>query len=113
MRLMVVGFYGLMVVSASAAETRWPANVCEEIAQMEKITADSYAKLPTQRAHARAALLTQLKSRCGVDISAKWAADNAALEASVKATPKRRSTSTPLTCATVNLGGGDSATQCF
>jgi len=67
----------VMVSSAQAAE-RWPDNVCREVATIEKLDSKVYAGRPAALALARNDVLLMLQERCGVDVKAKMAADDAA-----------------------------------
>ena len=70
-------------VAASAQAADYPEYVCADISNAEQATSLNFANSPRERAIARTALLVLLRDRCGVDVQAKLAADDAAMEAGV------------------------------
>jgi hypothetical protein len=76
------GFSGLVATSSQASE-QYPANVCIDISNAEQVASLNFANSPRERAIARTALLVLLRDRCVIDVGAKLAADDAAMEAGV------------------------------
>lgn len=58
---------------------RWPAHVCAEIQRVEKVIISGPLR-PTDRGLARGGLLMLEQLHCGIDVSKKFAADQAILE---------------------------------
>jgi hypothetical protein len=112
------------VVSGGAAQAaeRWPANVCAEIAQGEKLARENLGKYPRELAFARQSELVLLQKHCGVDVTAKFAEDDKAIAAAAAAMPSsgplpetRRHKSPsrdPMFCNTVKIDGDLSSTVC-
>ena len=102
----------LAVVPAQAAE-RWPSSVCAAIARDEKIVTELWRDHPWERALSRQSDLVMLQERCGVDVRAKLAADEAVTPPKLRGvatsiSPQRRST----LCNTVKVGDEMSVTRC-
>jgi hypothetical protein len=97
--------YFLIVVSAEAAD-RWPPNVCNVLANMETMESETYVNFPRERAIARSSLLILQSSFCGVDVTEKANADDAAIPAEARKSRRLKS------CTTIDLGGGLSTTNC-
>jgi len=116
MRGLVLGFCGVMAVSAAQAAQRWPANVCRELAALERVDAKTYAGRPATLATARLNVLMLLQERCGVDVKAKLAADSATTRAAsgTGATSRAayRRPKDPLYCTTFRIGEDMSHTLC-
>ena len=75
--------FGVKVEGAVGATTRapkgdWPPAVCAEIQRMEKMLTEDAR--PTDRPLLRIGLLFMQREHCGVDISAKLAADQKVLD---------------------------------
>ena len=109
-----LGCCGAMAMSAAQAAQRWPANVCRELAALERMDARAYAGRPAQLATARLNVLMLLQERCAVDVKAKLAADSAAGRAANAATSRAayRRPRDPLYCTTFRIGEDISHTQC-
>ena len=60
-------------------DKRWPARVCAEIQRVEKIVISGPLR-PTDRGMARGGLLMLEQLHCGIDVSKKFAADQAVLD---------------------------------
>jgi hypothetical protein len=117
MRGTVLGLCGLMVLSAAQAAQRWPRNVCRELAGLERIDVKHYASRPASLATARLDVLMLLEERCGADVKARLAADDAAVHAAgaaaatTRAAYRRRSRD-PLYCTTFRINDDMSHMQC-
>jgi hypothetical protein len=118
----------------------WPAHVCAEIQRVETSTASGFG--PDIRGISRIGLLTLEARHCGIDVSKKMDADQAAMEDAHRASqrswddimdaaqsaasrsqepiivqvpqaaPADPAPSRPLNCFTSRLGGGMSTTTC-
>jgi len=65
--------------SNEPTDKRWPAHVCAEIQRVEKIVISGPLR-PTDRGIARGGLLILEQGHCGIDVSKKFAADQAILD---------------------------------
>jgi len=96
MRWLVLGFAGFVIVGSAQADERltndrWPDGPCRDVQQLEALTVKLHketfgASAKTTQARAflglyRRHLLVLLGSHCGVDIQAKMAKDQAAMDA--------------------------------
>jgi hypothetical protein len=117
----------------------WPAHVCAEIQRVEKVVISGPLR-PSDRGMTRLGLLMLEQLHCGIDVSKKMAADEAALEEEQRnadrdyeesmaaaqraaaqepiivqvpqAAPADPTPPRPLNCFTNRLGGGMSTTTC-
>jgi hypothetical protein len=117
MRGIALGLCGLLAVSAAQATQRWPRNVCRELRGLERIDVKSYAGRPATLATARLDVLMLLQERCGMDVMAKLAADDAAVHAAAAAAATsradyRRRSRDPLYCTTFKIEDDMSHTLC-
>jgi hypothetical protein len=116
----------LMAAPALAGEP-WPENICHVLTGYEQRDIRFYGNDPANLAFARTNVLHMLRNHCGVDITAKEAADVAATSGPPAPSysgnsgggggwiepldgPTRSKPSTH--CTTMSLGGGLSATDC-
>jgi hypothetical protein len=119
----------------------WPAHVCAEIQRVETVVISGPLR-PTDQGMARGGLLMLEQLHCGIDVSKKMAADEAALEEQQRkadrdyeesmaaaqsaasrsqepiivqvpqAAPADPAPPRPLNCFTTRFGGGISSTTC-
>jgi hypothetical protein len=118
----------LMATAAHAGEP-WPENICRVLAGYEQKDIRLSENAPKKLAYARSNVLHMLRNHCGVDISAKEAADVAAVSAAVSGSSQVSSGGdsggdhgvdfevdftkrSPTHCTTMALGGGLSTTDC-
>lgn len=121
-----VPLFCLLITAVHAGEP-WPENVCRTLAGYEQKDIGYARGDLIKLAYARSNVLRMLRNHCGVDISAKEAADVAAVKAGtayggsysssdidrgadVEIDSPRRSNS--MHCTTMAMGGGLSATDC-
>jgi hypothetical protein len=90
----------------AADPNRWPAQVCAEVLRVEKIVISGPLH-PSDRGIARGGLLMLEQLHCGIDVSKKMAADQAAAQP-----PEPPAPPPVLNCFTSRLGGGMSTTTC-
>ena len=115
----------LMGTTAHAGEP-WPANVCATLANYEQKDSKVSEGWPMKLAFARSNVLHMLRNHCGVDITAKEAADVAAVSGPSYSgggggggSGEDRGTDVEIDmhkpsmhCTTMSLGGGMSSTDC-
>lgn len=109
----VLGFYGAMVCSASAAD-HWSAESCKHLQAMK---ADTYAAGQTADVTAWMLLpiLRYQKFKCGVDVEAELKAGQTAIASPAPEKPVAppRAPRPPVLCDTTPKAYGGSYTDCF